>query len=91
MGLEKGETSLEGYKNMFLFSYNTLHLLKKDKVRFYYALKGRDGKSGVVESYDINHLGRTVLMVPEIHSQDVRDFLALWECHFDEKEVMLKL
>jgi len=80
----------EAYNSMFLFSYSTEHLLKKDKVRFYYALKGRDGKSGIVKSCKINHLGRGVLLVPEKHAKEVRDFLKLWKCDFDEKEVLVK-
>ena len=51
------------YKSMFLFSYSTQHLLKKDKIRFYYAVKGRDGKSGIVKDYKIEQLGRAVMLV----------------------------
>ena len=32
---------------MIIYTYSTKHLPKKDKVRFYYALKGRDGKTGI--------------------------------------------
>ena len=78
------------YNSMFLFSYSTQHLLKKDKIRFYYALKGRDGKSGIVKNCKIDHLGRTVLLVPLKFSQEVREFLQLWECKFNEKEVLIK-
>ncbi|GAG01406.1 unnamed protein product, partial [marine sediment metagenome] len=63
------------YKDMVLFSYSTRHLLKKDKVRFYYALKGRDGKSGIVKLCKIDHLGRAVLLVPVKFAQEVEEFL----------------
>ena len=72
-----------------LYSYSTEHLLKKDKVRFYYALKGRDGKSGIVKSYEIEHLGRAVLLVPAEHSNDVKDFLELWKCRFSSKRIIV--
>lgn len=78
------------YKEMVLFTYSTEHLLKKDKIRFYYALKGRDGKSGIVKSCNINHLGRTVLLVPIKFAQEVNEFLELWKCKFDSKEVLIK-
>ena len=78
------------YKAMVLFSYSTEHLLKKDKIRFYYALKGRDGKSGIVKNCKIDHLGRTVLLVPERFSKEVNDFLELWKCKFNAKEVLVK-
>jgi len=86
------EVTVEGkhYKVMVLFSYSTIHLLKKDKIRFYYALKGRDGKSGIVKACKIDHLGRTVLLVPGKFSDEVNDFLKLWECRFDVKEVLVK-
>ncbi|MBR9691258.1 hypothetical protein GOV06_00570 [Candidatus Woesearchaeota archaeon] len=75
---------------MFLFSYSTEHLLKKDKVRFYYALKGRDGKSGIVKSCEIDHIGRAVLLVPSKFASEVDDFLKLWKCMFKKKEVLVK-
>ena len=78
------------YKEMVIFTYSTIHLLKKDKIRFYYALKGRDGKSGVVKKYKIDHLGRTVLLVPIKFSQDVHDFLTFWKCAFQEKSVLIE-
>ena len=78
------------YKSMVLFSYSTEHLLKKDKIRFYYALKGRDGKSGIVKTCKIDHLGRTVLLVPGKFSKEVKEFLDLWKCKFKIKEVLVK-
>jgi hypothetical protein len=78
------------YNSMVLFSYSTEHLLKKDKIRFYYALKGRDGKSGIVKSCKIDHLGRTVLLVPIKFAQEVKEFLELWKCKFEMKEVLVK-
>ena len=78
------------YNSMILFSYSTEHLLKKDKVRFYYALKGRDGKSGIVKYCKIDHLGRTVLLVPFKFAQEVEEFLQLWKCKFEKKEVLVK-
>ena len=78
------------YEEMVLFTYSTTHLTKTNKVRFYYALKGRDGQSGVVKQYEVVHLGKTVLMVPGQYSQEIREFLNLWGCVFDEKEVLVK-
>jgi len=78
------------YKHMVLSHYSTQHLLKKDKIRFYYALKGRDGKSGIVKSYKIDHLGRTVLLIPSKYAKEVNEFLELWKCEFETKEVLVK-
>ena len=70
-----------------IFTYSIEHLLKKDKIRFYYALKGRDGKTGVVKQYKIEQLGRAVLFVDEKYAKDVREFLEFWKCAFKERKV----
>lgn len=70
-----------------IFTYSIEHLSKSDKVRFYYALKGRDGKSGVVQKWTIEQLGRAVLLVKEEHEKDVRGFLEFWKCPVQSKRV----
>ncbi len=71
-----------------IFMYSTEHLPKKDKVRFYYALKGRDGKTGLVKAAHIEQLGRTVLFVKEKYAQEVDAFLKFWKCKYRTKEVL---
>jgi hypothetical protein len=78
------------YDSMVLFSYSTEHLLKKDKIRFYYALKGRDGKTGIVKACKIDQIGRAVLLVHDKFSDEVKDFLKLWKCKFEIKEALIK-
>ncbi len=73
-----------------IFTYSTEHLLKKDKVRFYYALKGRDGKTGIVKRCAIEQLGRTVLLVPTKHAADVDEFLKYWKCEFQQRRVLVE-
>lgn len=78
-----------GGKRMLIYTYSTEHLLKKDKVRFYYALKGRDGKSGIVKSMKIDHLGRTVLMVPFSFESEIQEFFRLWNLPFEKRKVIV--
>ena len=73
-----------------LFSYSTIHLLKKDKIRFYYALKGRDGKSGVVARTNTLHLGKTVLLTPIKHDDELKEFLLYWKCDFTRRKIMVQ-
>lgn len=80
----------EGYKESVLFCYSTIHLTKTDKIRFYYALKGRDGKSGIVKEYSVDHLGRTVLLVSAKFAADVENFLILWKCAYEKREVLIR-
>ena len=75
--------------HMIIFTYSTQHLEKKDKVRFYYALKGRDGKSGMIKNYSVNHLGRTVLMANREHESDMDDFFKIWKCEYNKMFVMV--
>ena len=81
--------SVEG-EEFTIFSYSTSHLEYKDKIRFYYALKGRDGKSGIINDYKIEQLGKTVLFVKLNQVEDVRQFLNQWKCEYHTKEVVVK-
>lgn len=86
----KVEISVENYKEMTIFTYSIEHLLKKDKIRFYYALKGRDGKSGIVTALKIEQLGRAVLLVPVKNANEVEDFLKLWKCKYGKRKVLVE-
>ena len=68
-----------------IFTYSLEHLSKSDKVRFYYALKGRDGKSGVVKKWNIEKLGRAVLLIAEKREKEVREFLEHWKCAYQSR------
>ncbi len=77
-------------REMSIFTYSTEHLAQKDKVRFYYALKGRDGVSGVVRAWRIEQLGKTVLLVDAACKNDVTEFLQFWKCVFQERKVYVE-
>lgn len=80
---------LHNPKPMYLYTYSTKHLLKKDKIRFYYALKGRDGKSGVMKLYRIIHPGRTVLMVDAKHDDDLIQFFKVWNLPYTRRKLLV--
>ena len=75
---------------LFLFTYTTKHLAMKDKVRFYYALKGRDGKSGICKQYKIERLAKTVLLVPPKAAPAVEEFLVFWKCQFTKRKIIIE-
>jgi len=83
----RGEEYIKQGRPMLIYTYSTVHLLKKDKVRFYYALKGRDGKTGVVKRFKIVHLGRTVLMVEAKYDDDIIQFFKVWNLPYSRREV----
>ena len=86
----KKEPDLKKLVEKAIFTYSTEHLAQKDKVRFYYALKGRDGKSGIIIKWNIEQLGKTVLLVDTNHEEDVTEFLQFWKCDYQKKKVYLE-
>lgn len=85
----QGDEHIKNGRNMLIYTYSTEHLAKKDKVRFYYALKGRDGKSGLVKNLRIEQLGRTVLLVPQRYREDMEQFIRLWNLPFTTRKVIV--
>ncbi len=86
----KKEAVVDKLVKKAIFTYSTEHLLQKDKVRFYYALKGRDGVSGIIARLKIEQLGKTVLLVDTEHENEVTEFLQYWKCEFQKKKVYLE-
>ncbi|MBS3119340.1 hypothetical protein J4475_00795 [Candidatus Woesearchaeota archaeon] len=72
-----------------LFTYTLHHLPYKDKIRFYYALKGRDGKSGMLAETKSRQLAKGVLAVQPEHQASVEEFLKFWKCSYTREEVRL--
>jgi hypothetical protein len=76
-----------GFPRKLLFTYSLEHLKTKDKVRFYYALKGRDGHSGVLNSTRTIQLGRAVLLSDEETASEIEGFLKYWKCNYAVKRI----
>lgn len=87
---KKAEVDIRKYSSKVIFTYSIEHLLKKDKIRFYYALKGRDGKTGVFKKYKIEQLGRAVLLVNIKFEKQVQEFLESWECKIKKRRVLIE-
>ena len=81
---------MANFEELVIFSYSIRHLKKSDKIRFYYALKGRDGKSGVIKHYNIEQIAKSVLLVLNKHEKEIEIFLGLWNCEFKKKRVWIK-
>jgi hypothetical protein len=76
-------------KRMVLFTYATKSLSAKDKVRFYYALKGRDGKTGIVKGLRLDHVGKCVLLVPSKHDEEIQEFFQLWNIPATRRKIIV--
>ncbi len=73
--------------NYVLFTYRIDHLAQKDKVLFYYALKGRDGKGGMLAKPDVVQLERGTILVPFCLAKEFGQFFDFWKCNFDSKDM----
>ena len=89
MSIKEDDSS--SFKQMVLFTYSLRNLkTQSQKIQFYYALKGRDGKSGVIREYKIEQLAKTVLLVDSIYDKSVQEFFNLWKIRFERREVKIK-
>lgn len=73
-----------------LYHYSTRFLSNSNKVRFFYALKGRDGKSGVVKDYGIEFLSKGILLVSIRYSDEIESFLDLWKLPYKKRMMILE-
>ncbi|MBW3002510.1 hypothetical protein KY338_05120 [Candidatus Woesearchaeota archaeon] len=82
-------TKKEGNGEAVIYTYKLIHLPKKDKIRFFYALKGRNGKKGILERLKIEQLGRTVLLASANKEKELDEFFAYWRCKPKKTRVKL--
>lgn len=73
-----------------LFLYSTKELSPTDKVRFYYAFKGRDGESGILKRTASEFLAKGVILVPIEQASAMQDFLKDWHCEPEKMEVIVE-
>ena len=83
------EFTMDDLLESVLFTSSIDHMEQKDKVRFYYALKGRDGKGGMLARPGVIQLGRAVVIVPLALAEEFMEFFKLWSCDFHTKNILL--
>lgn len=79
----------ENMAHYVLYTYTIDHLAQKDKVLFYYALKGRDGKGGMLSKPSVIQLGKATVLVPLELSNEFNEFFDLWKCNFGSKDMKI--
>lgn len=77
-------------KKMVIYTYSTRNLLAKDKVRFFYALKGRNGKSGILKSTKSVCIGKSVLLVHYTVDEEFQNFFKLWNLPYTRRKVVVE-
>lgn len=86
---EKPVAELMNGKAYTLFRFTLENLSRKDRVRFQYALKGRDMKNGLLKELNAQQLGAWVVTVPIQHTWRFKEFLDQWKVKY-EAFTMLK-
>ncbi len=66
-----------------LFRFTLRGMERKDRVRFQYALRGRDGKGGVLRELGALQLGAWVVLVPVGNTYRFKEFLDLWGVEYE--------
>ena len=80
---EKPLAELTNGKAYALFRFTLESLERKDRVRFQYALKGRDMRSGLLKELNGEQWGAWVVVVPIHHTYRFKEFLELWNVKYE--------
>ncbi len=69
-----------------IYVYNSSHLTPTERVKFFYALKGRNGKPGILDSTQSIFLAKAVISTPKESVTEIEAFLNTWKCKFSTKK-----
>jgi len=76
-------------KDYVIFTYSIRSLTNTNKIRFFYALKGRNS-IGILKETSSIYLAKSVLLVPINSEKEIEDFFNLWRIPFKKIHVTLK-
>lgn len=80
---DKNFAELMNGKAYAIFRFTLEGLPRKDRVRFQYALKGRNMRSGLLKELNGEQWGAWVIAVPIQHTYRFREFLELWGIKYE--------
>ena len=66
-----------------LFTLDLSKLNSNEKTKFQFALKGRDGKGGVIKELNGSYLGPWVVLIPVEKAHEFKEFLEYWGVDFE--------
>lgn len=80
-----------GFSGEVLYWYDLKHLEQKDKIRFFYALKGRGkGNKGFLNEIDGTSLARGVVLVPVGSDNKMREFFDTWKIPYSRRRLLVE-
>ncbi|MBT5274329.1 hypothetical protein HOH11_03100 [Candidatus Woesearchaeota archaeon] len=74
-------------KNRQIYVYSSSHLTPTERVKFFYALKGRNGKPGILDTTQSVFFAKSVLSVLPAQFEEIEQFLKEWNCKFYIKKI----
>lgn len=74
--------SLWGYSSLGIFIYKTNSLNNATKTLFYYALNGRRGSNGVLDSLNGIKLSDNIIAVPLAEIEAAKEFFSHWKIEY---------
>lgn len=74
-------------KNRQIYVYSSSHLTPTERVKFFYALKGRNGNPGILDTTQSVFFAKSVLSVLPNQSEEIEQFLKEWNCKFYVKKI----
>ena len=81
-------SKLMGFEPSVLFWYKLENLKSIDKIKFSYALRGRNRKGGILREVKGEYLGKGCMMVPVENEDEIREFFARWNISFSRRRIL---
>lgn len=79
-----------GFLGKALYWYDLKRLKQKDKVRFFYALKGRKGKKGFIDEIGGACLAKGVIITPVSSDDKLREFFDTWKLPYSRRRILVE-
>ncbi len=81
-------SELMGYKSYILFFYSLKKFSHSQRVRFHYALQGRNKEKGILNEVHGVLLGGGVIKVPVIYEDLFKEFLDKWDVVYKTDRIL---
>lgn len=78
-----------GLRELTEISYDLTKLDQSKKMLFNYALLGRRGNEGILQSLGGRRLGKSMIMLPSEHERDAENFVRKWDVKYSKRRVLV--
>ena len=78
-----------GFQPKILYKYDSSVLEYKEKIKLYYALKGRKGNGGILSRTGSEYLSKTVLLVSVKYDNEFQEFFKQWKLPFSRRVILI--